>query len=145
MKRPLAWAATGMIAGVLVWWLASAYFSNRVHPSSLEHLNQVAAEINRSVPVMIDPETELLPSQAGEGMLVYNYRLVKHSVDQIDHEKFAVGAKQRVTQGACNQPVMRDDFLKHGVTLRYSYYDREKRHIATIDVTPADCGFAIKG
>jgi hypothetical protein len=36
---------------------------------------------------------------------------------------------------------MRDGFLKQGVTLRYSYFDKDKRHIATIDVTPADCGF----
>jgi hypothetical protein len=25
--------------------------------------------------------------------------------------------------------------------LRYSYFDKEKQHIATIDVLPADCGF----
>jgi len=27
------------------------------------------------------------------------------------------------------------------VTLRYSYFDKNKQHIATVDVTPADCGF----
>jgi len=27
------------------------------------------------------------------------------------------------------------------VTLRYSYFDKDKQHIATIDVTPKDCGF----
>jgi hypothetical protein len=27
------------------------------------------------------------------------------------------------------------------VTLRYAYYDKDKRHIATVDVTPTDCGF----
>ncbi len=90
---------------------------------------------------MIDAETELLPSTAGYAMLVYNYRLVKYSVAQLDHQKFAAGAKQKVTQGACSQPVMRDDFLKQGVTLRYSYFDKDKRHIATVEVTPADCGF----
>jgi hypothetical protein len=25
--------------------------------------------------------------------------------------------------------------------LRYAYYDKDKRHIVTVDVTPADCGF----
>jgi len=46
-----------------------------------------------------------------------------------------------VTQGACSQPETRDDFLKKGVTLRYAYYDKDKKHVATVDVTPADCGF----
>jgi hypothetical protein len=117
------------------------YFSAPADPRTMEHLSKVAADINRSVPVMIDEETELLPSTAGYAMLVYNYRLVKYAVAQLDHQKFAAGAKQKVTQGACNQPEMRDGFLKQGVTLRYSYFDKDKQHIATIDVTPADCGF----
>ncbi|MGH7795885.1 MAG: hypothetical protein ACREQ2_13510 [Candidatus Binatia bacterium] len=141
MKRTVVWIIGGVAAGLLIWRVVPAYFNKPVNPSSLEHLSNVAAEINRSVPVMIDAETELLPSEAGEAMLVYNYRLVKYSVGQIDHQKFAAGAKQRVTQGACSQPVMRDDFLKQGVTLRYSYFDKDKRHIATVEVTPADCGF----
>jgi hypothetical protein len=40
-----------------------------------------------------------------------------------------------------SRPETRDDFLKKGVTLRYSYFDKDKQHIATIDVTPKDCGF----
>ena len=141
MKRGVIWIIGGVVAGLLLWRVVPSYLSKPVNRSSMEHLTGVAAEINRSVPVMIDAETELLPSEAGEAMLVYNYRLVKYSVGEIDHQKFAAGAKQKVTQGACNQPVMRDDFLKQGVTLRYSYFDKNKLHIATVEVSPADCGF----
>jgi hypothetical protein len=141
MTKAIAWIIAGVAAGMLILWGVPAYLNKPVNPSSIEHLSNVAAEINRSVPMMIDAETELLPSEAGEAMLVYNYRLVKYSAGEIDHQKFATGAKQKVTQGACNQPVMRDDFLKQGVTLRYSYFDKDKRHIATVEVTPADCGF----
>ncbi len=90
---------------------------------------------------MIDKETELMPTEGLEGMLIYNYRLVSYSAAQIDSKRFAAGAKQRVVQGACSTPETRDDFLKKGVTLRYSYYDKDKKPIATIDVKPADCGF----
>jgi hypothetical protein len=141
MMRSVIWIVVGVVVGILVWRVVPFYLNKPDNPSSMQHLTGVAAEINRSVPMMIDAETELLPSEAGEGMLVYNYRLVKYSAGDIDHQKFAAGAKQKVTQGACNQPVMRDDFLKHGVTLRYSYFDKNKRHIATVEVTPADCGF----
>ncbi len=89
----------------------------------------------------IDAETELMPTEGLEGMLIYNYRLVSYSAAQIDSKRFAAGAKQRVVQGACSTPETRDDFLKKGVTLRYSYYDKDKKPIATIDVKPADCGF----
>jgi hypothetical protein len=142
MTKTITWVAGGVAVGLLVWWVLPAYFSSAPpDPRSPDYLNKIAAEINRSVPVMIDEETELLPTTTGHAMLIYNYRLVKYSVAQLDHQKFAAGAKLKVTQGACSRPETRDGFLKEGVTLRYSYFDREKQHIATFDVTPAACGF----
>ena len=124
----------------MIWWSVQKIFQ-RENPSSEEPLNRLAAEINRAVPVMIDKETELLGSAGAEGMLIYNYRLVSYSVSQLDAARFAAGAKERVSQGACSRPETRDDLLKQGVTLRYSYFDKDRQHIATIDVLPADCGF----
>src|SRR5688572_5147936 len=129
-----------IFTGSLIWW-AVLKNPRRDNPRSEESLNRLAAEINRRVPVMIDKETELLPAVGAEGLLTYNYRLVSYSVTQFDATRFAVGAKERVTQGACNRPETRDDLLKNGVTLRYSYYDKDKQHIATIDISSADCGF----
>jgi len=136
----ILWVGAGVIAGYLVWWFLPN-FLEKEDPRSQAYLSKIAAEINRSVPVMIDKETELLPAAGAPGMLIYNYRLVGYSVATLDHEKFAAGAKQRVIQGACGRPETRDGFLKKGVTLRYSYFDKDQRHIATVDVTPADCGF----
>jgi len=141
MTKTIAWIAGGVIAGFLVFWGLPKFFQTHEDPRSRERLSKLAAEFNRSVPVMIDKDTELFMVEAHDAMLIYQYRLVPYSLGQLDHEKFAVGAKQRVTQGACNQPDLREDYLKKGVTLRYSYFDKDKQHIATIDVTPADCGF----
>jgi hypothetical protein len=141
MNKTIAWLAGGAAVGLLVWWVLPAFFSSPSDPRSVDYLSKIAAEINRSVPVMIDEETELMPTAAANSMLIYNYRLVKYSAEKLDHQKFAAGAKQKITQGACSRPETRDGFLKEGVTLRYSYFDKDKRHVATIDVTPADCGF----
>jgi hypothetical protein len=131
-----------IIAGVFFVYQMTPYWVEKpLDPRSQEFLGNIAAEINRSGPVMIDQETELMPAVGAPGMLVYNYRLVNVSVTQLDHNKFAAGAKERLKEGACNRPETRDDFLKKGVTLRYSYFDKDKQHIATIDVAPADCGF----
>lgn len=139
--NPVVWICAGVLAGYIVLWVVPEYFKAREDPRSVNYLNRIAAELNRSVPVMIDAETELMPAQGAAGMLIYNYRLVNYSVARLDAKKFAGGAKQRVTDGACHRPETRDDFLSKGVTLRYSYYDKDKQHIATVDVTPADCGF----
>ena len=133
--------AVGMFVGFLVWRGARHYFEKEEDPRSQEYLSQIAAEINRSVPFMIDKETELMPASGHEGMLIYNYRLVSYSVKVLDYRRFAAGAHDRLMQNACSRPETRDDFLKKGVTLRYSYFDKDKQHIATIDVTPKDCGF----
>jgi hypothetical protein len=123
--------------GAVIWWAVPK--SQEENPRSEESLNRLAVQINRAVPVMIDKETELLAAAGTEGVLTYNYRLVSYSVSQLDAAKFATGAKERVTQGACNRPETREDLLKQGVTLRYAYFDKDKQHIATIDVLPADC------
>ena len=141
MIKAIVWIGAGALAALLIWWILPGYFATKEDPRSVEYLKKVAGEINRSVPVMIDKETELMPAEGAPGMLIYNYRLVRYSASQIDAAKIAAGAKQRVTQGACSQPETRDDFLKKGVTLRYAYYDKDRQPIATVDVTPADCGF----
>jgi hypothetical protein len=138
----LVWVVGGLAVGYLVWRIVPAFFQNPSDAGSIEYLSRVAEEINRSVPVMIDPETELLPTEAAPATLIYNYRLVSYSAAQLDPEKFAAGVKEKVTPSACNRPETRDEFLKRGVTLRYSYFDKDKNHIATVDVTPADCGFS---
>ena len=137
----LLWGMVVVVGIYLVYQKAPAWFEKDSDPRSPEFLGKIAAEINRSVPVMIDQETELMPVAGAPGMLIYNYRLVSYSVAQLDHNRFATGAKEKLTQGACNRPETRDDFLKKGVTLRYSYFDRDKQHIATVDVAPSDCGF----
>ena len=142
MMKIFTWILLGAVAAYLGFVGFSELFrEEKMPPRSEKRLSRIAAEINRSVPVMIDKETELTGVEGHEGMLIYKYRLVPYSVRQLDHQKFAAGAKQKVTQGACNAPETRDDFLKQGVTLRYSYFDKNKQHIATVDVTPADCGF----
>jgi hypothetical protein len=139
--RTWLWLSAGMVSLVVAGWMLATVRASREDPRSEQYLVKIAADINRSLPTMIDKETELLPMAGAPGMLIYSYRLVNFSAAQINHEKFAAAAKQQVVQGACGRPETRDDFLKKGVKLRYSYFDRERKHIATVDVTPADCGF----
>lgn len=137
----ILWGTVVVAGTYFVYLRAPDWLEGEPDPRSQEFLGKIAAEINRSGPVMIDQETELMPAVGAPGMLIYNYRLVSYSTTQLDHNKFAAGAKERLKQGACNRPETRDNFLKKRVTLRYSYFDKDKQHIATVDVTPADCGF----
>ena len=141
MNKSLVWIVIGAVAGYLVFFGLPELLQQNLEQRSQARLAKIAAEHNRSVPVMIDKETELTAVEGHEAMLIYKYRLVPYSVGQLDHQKFAAAAKQRLAQVGCNQPEVREDYLKKGVTLRYSYFDKDKQHIDTVDVTPADCGF----
>ena len=140
-KKRLSFIVAALVVVWAVWWLLPRSHQKDENPRSLESLRRVAAELNRSVPVMIDKETELLTAEGAEEMLIYNYRLVRYSLSQLDPNQFAIRIKPGLTRNACNRAETREQFLNKGITLRYAYFDKDKQHIATIDVTSADCGF----
>ena len=104
-------------------------------------LNKVASEINKNLPMMVDKETELLATVGLEGIIVYNYRLINLSVTDVEPARFISAIRPQVVTAACTTPQTRDTFLKQGVTMRYSYADKERRHMGATEVKPADCGF----
>jgi hypothetical protein len=140
-KKSVSLIVVALIVASVLWWGLPRSYQKHENPRSLESLSRVAADLNRSVPVMIDKETELLTSAGAEAMLIYNYRLVQYSLSQLDPNQFATRIKPGVTRNACNRAETREEFLNKGITLRYVYFDRDKQHIATIDISPADCGF----
>jgi hypothetical protein len=137
----VVWIVAGLAAGYLIWWIVPAYFQKATGAGSFERLTQEAEHLNRGLPAMLDKETELMVTEAAPGMFIYKYRLVNVVAAGIDYKSFERGAKSRLAEMSCSRPETRGDFLSKGVTMRYSYFDRDKTHIATIDVTPADCGF----
>src|SRR5207247_10136408 len=92
--------AIGVLIGYLVWRVFPEYFTAQEDPRSRAHLSKIAAELKRSVPVMIDKETELMPTEGLEGMLMYNYRLISYCAAHLDSKWFAAGSKQRAVQEA---------------------------------------------
>jgi len=140
MKRAIFWVVVAAAAGLLAWWLGPSYFRGG-DPGSIERLSREAAQLNRSLPAMIDKETELTITEAAPAMFIYKYRLVNVLGGKVDPARFAAAAKSYLVPNACSRPETRADFLSKGVTMRYIYFDKDQQHIATIDVTPKDCGF----
>lgn len=139
-EKRLSIIIVALVVASSVWWALPQSYQND-NPRSLKTLSRVAAELNRSVPVLIDKETELLSTTGAEAMLIYNYRLVRYSLSQLDPNQFTTRIKPGLTRNACNRAETREEFLNKRITLRYVYFDKDKQHIATIDVTSADCGF----
>ena len=140
MKQTILWIVVGVVAGYLAWWLVPLYFNSSEDLRSIEHLSREAAQLNRSLPAVLDKETELMITEGAHAMFIYKYRLLNVSVTKMDYRKFIAAVRSKLVQTSCNRPETRNDFLTKGVTMRFSYFDKDKQHFATIDVTPADCG-----
>jgi len=112
----------------------------KTDPRSQEFLAQVAAEINKNAPVPIDADTEMIGAEGLKGVLVYRYRLLNLSADELDDAQVHWAMKPQLTSGACGTSQTREKFLDQGIALRYVYSDRDLRPVTQIEVTAADCG-----
>jgi hypothetical protein len=132
----LGWVAMG--AAGLLGLLLAVTLRNAGDLDLLE----AASETNRSLPMMIDSETELQNVAGSNGMLTYSYRLVNVSVGNGNAQELSAavhGSRPQLLSGVCSQTDT-VALLKRGTPLRFSYADSQRHHIADIDVRPADCG-----
>ena len=109
--------------------------------ASQASLSKLASDMNKGLPMMVDKETELMNTLGLEGVVAYNYRFVNTLSSEIDATQLLSELKAQVSRSACTNPQTRDGLLKHGVTMRYTYVDRDRTYIGSFDVTPASCGF----
>lgn len=82
--------ALTVLVAVAVGMGFKAYFKSSTpstEPNSQAVLSQLANDTNRSLPMMIDKDTELVATVDLPGTFVYNYRMVNHVAEDIDPQK----------------------------------------------------------
>ena len=104
MMKSILWIGAGALAAYLAWWILPGYLAKKEDPRSAAYLGKIAAEINRSVPVMIDKETELMPAEGHQGTPIYNYRLVGYSVSQLIRKNLLLGPSKRSPRERATSP-----------------------------------------
>jgi len=76
--------------------------------------------------------------QSQQGLLVYNYTLIKLTAAQLDTQKVTLAMKPKLVAGACESKEMRE-LLTAGVTLRYVYADKDRTPVVSVEVGKGDC------
>ena len=115
-----------------------SFFGGQSDPHSKESLTEVAATLNKNMPMVVDAETELTRVEGLEGVLVYHYRLVNHSAAQLNGADLRDDLQPNVVTAICGKPEPRK-LLDQGVAFRYMYADKDMVPVTQIDVTIADC------
>jgi hypothetical protein len=104
-----------------------------------DSLLQVAKQMQGQCPMQIDDETELTSVQAQGRVFVYHYQLSKLAATDLNTQAFADKQRQTLVHSLCNNPDTFAGMLQRGVTMRYSYADKNRAPLTSIDVILADC------
>ena len=104
------------------------------------YMMQVASIANKSLPMTVGKDTELVSVVGADHLLVFNHRVINFQIDEIAADQITL-RRPRLVNHVCTTPETRDGLLQRGITMRYRYADRNMVHITSIDVAPSDCGF----
>lgn len=105
---------------------------------SLAALSKVANDINKTLPRMLNSETQCDSVAALENTLIYKYTLVNYRSSQITAKYIQKSLASETRDGVCTNPSTRK-LLKSGVTMVYSYHSSDGFYITEIPVHGSDC------
>ena len=129
--------ALGFVVSFVIFYAVGEFTGKILSEPLLDNvLMEVASEINKSCPFIIDSETELENAVAlPDNVFQYNYRLrnmVKESVDINGIKDMLQPSILNVVKTSPDMKILRDN----KVTFNYYYKDKEDVYLFTISVTP---------
>ncbi len=108
--------------------------------SSQSFLLQVASEINKDLPIMVDRETMLSNVSTDNNTLVYNYVLVNYSSVEINPNVFIPTMGRALNNYVCSNPYTQK-LLNSGVSLHYFYTSKDHIFIGEVRISSSDCSY----
>lgn len=124
----------GLTLGLIVAILVQQYFFKP--PSLDKRMMNVASELNKTCPIMIDAETRLDNAVAlPEKTFQYNYTLINMDKDSIDIERLEEYLKPLILNSVKTNPDLKS-FRDNNITMSYNYKDKNSNHIFKLIFTP---------
>jgi hypothetical protein len=130
----------GLLAIVAIVGLARFYYMKGVLAArySLSDLQGMAAEANKTLPILVDAETRLDKVVASEHLLEKRYTLISAQAsneltDKLTSKLFPI----LKTQSCQNKQSM--NFYQSGVSEAFTYSDMNGKPIATLTVNKSSC------
>ena len=110
-----------------------------------KELREIANDLNRDVPTMIDRDTQLYSVQGGPGLqLTYYNKLIHYSSTVFSSSQKAKLKKEQdisIKKRFCSNPDIRYYFFKNKVHIRCYYEWADGVFFTEVFVYPSDCGF----
>jgi hypothetical protein len=101
-----------------------------------DNLKEIALELNKTCPKMIDKDTRLDNALAIKGNIFqYNYTLLNILKDSMDIELYKASVEPSIINNVITNPDL-ETFRKNKITLIYNFKDEQNNHITRIIVGP---------
>ena len=136
-KNLLALAVAAVVT-TSVGYIDKAIAEQGLNESDLNAaLLEASNNLNQNLPRMLDAETRLDTSIVYKRNFIYRHTLVNLSAEEIDEETNDE-ERERIANTVCTTKGMQVFFINN-VTVTYSYYGKNGKHITDIVVTPERC------
>ena len=119
-------------------------------PDISQRLTAVASGLNKSLPMMVDSETEMFSVMGLGDTISYNVRLVNVEVGAEDWSRAQAWLDDalkseipRHTRRVCSQPNA-GEALAMGATPRYVYFDNQDTYLTEYTIAEADCSGVLR-
>jgi len=137
----IGWVVGFVIGGMIVMGIKHAIFEPKKSEISKQELIEVANELNKRLPIIVDSETRLDTVIAGPGKkLTYVYTLTNYSSGEVDSQEFERLVLPKAKKEACTNEGTKY-FLKKDVRVNAYYQGNDGGFIYEVDVAPSDCGY----
>lgn len=104
-----------------------------------QQITKLANKYNKSLPMMIDKETELVSTGGINNFFRYSFRLVNVLASQLDAKQFQLEQRPQIQSYYCSSKDFAE-LRKMGLAVQYVYMDKEYKEIVKIVVENGDCG-----
>ncbi len=103
-------------------------------------LIKAANELNKNLPAMVDHDIRVNSVKVFNKTIIYHATFVNYNSDEIDREMVYAAFREKIKNSACSSPMTKELF-QNGGSLECYYEGKDNRYIATITITPNDCGY----
>lgn len=131
---------------IVVFAVAAAYGFGRTFlkaklqpPGSEAALREMALELNRSLPKMIDADTQLAFTSGADHEFAFHYKIVSRKAEEVQVGPFEAELRKRLIPASCSDHDLQERFFKNGTTVSHQFQGSDGMPIVTVDVTPQDC------
>lgn len=128
-----------ILGSIMLIYYAYQIFLNTTKTSLT--VNDIATNtqiLNRSLPVMLDAETQFTSATVDQSTLTYHYKLINQDISQLDVPKFSTLLNEQLIKTGCARADVQK-IMASGMSIDYEYVDKNNQPITTVHFHQSDC------